>query len=299
MLARFAQGSQMRPAGGSGKASAAGTWPACGLLLALLALASTPALAAPQRIASLNLCTDQLLLMLAERERIVSVTRWAHRPDSSYMVAAARGIPANSGLAEEVVPLSPDLIVTGRFSQGPVANLLRQLGYPVVVTEVPGTLAEGRQAVLEFGALIGAEAAAAALVAAMDARLAAIDAAVAASPARPLAAVYAPNGITAGADTVMHDVVSRAGMRNLAAELGVVGYGQLPLERLIAADPDVVVLDATAAPQGAASMAHRYLQHPALQTLLARAKVVSLPPPLSVCVGPMTIDAIERLVAVR
>lgn len=297
MLARFARGSQMRPAGGDGKL-AAGRWLTLALLTVGLALAA-PALAAPQRIASLNLCTDQLLLMLVERERIVSVSHWAHRPESSYMVAAARGIPANGGLAEEVVPLAPDLIITGRFSQGAVTNLLRQLGYPVVVTEVPRTLAEGRRSVLDFGALVGAEDAAAALVAAMDARLAAIDAVVAADPQRPLAAVYAPNGVTAGAGTVMHDVVSRAGMRNLAAELGVVGYGQLPLERLIAAAPDVVVLDATAAPQAAESMAHRYLRHPALQALLAQARVVTLPPPLSVCVGPMTIDAIERLVAVR
>src|SRR4051812_9008195 len=44
-----------------------------------LALAA-PADAAPRRAASLNLCTDELLLMLGEPGRIVSVTHLAQQP---------------------------------------------------------------------------------------------------------------------------------------------------------------------------------------------------------------------------
>src|SRR3546814_14947848 len=35
--------------------------------------------AAPKRVASLNLCTDQLLLLLAAPEQIVSVTHLSHK----------------------------------------------------------------------------------------------------------------------------------------------------------------------------------------------------------------------------
>jgi iron complex transport system substrate-binding protein len=47
-----------------------------GLLFIVLMLVTAPLLATdkPQRIVSIGLCTDQLLLMLAEREQIASVS---------------------------------------------------------------------------------------------------------------------------------------------------------------------------------------------------------------------------------
>lgn len=265
---------------------------------AIGAAASLPVPSLPQRIASLNLCVDQLLLLLVDRERIVSVTDWSQNPESSYMAAVARGLPINHGLAEEVLPQRPDLILSGPFDDNAVLNMLRQLGYPVAVVGVPRSLVEARTAIREFGAQVGATGAAAQLVASMDRRLAAIDLQVARLGPAPLAAVYAPNGVSAGAGTVMHDILGRAGLRNLAAELGLIGYGQLPLEQLLLARPDFLIFDA-AAPSGGDSLAHRALAHPALAALQAQARVVHLPPPLSVCVGPMTVDAIERLVAAR
>lgn len=262
------------------------------LLLAICALkcgAQTP----PQRIASLNLCTDQLLLMLVPRERIVSVTDWAARPESSYMAAAARGVPSNGGLVEAVLPQHPDLILAGPFSDATLIQLLRKLGYRVEVLDIPQGLDAARHYILHFGELVGETAKARALVADMDARLQRI-----APPAgaAPLAAVYAPNGITVGRGTVLAEIVARAGWRNLGSERNVEGYGQLSLEQLLIAQPQLIVLDVTADDAGD-SLAHGYLSHPALAAL--HAQTVVMPPPLSECVGPMTVDAIELLAARR
>ncbi len=43
-------------------------------LVMMALLAATPAAAQPQRIASMNLCTDQMVLLLADKSRIVSVS---------------------------------------------------------------------------------------------------------------------------------------------------------------------------------------------------------------------------------
>lgn len=259
----------------------------------------------PQRIASLNLCTDQLLLMLVPRARIASVTDWAARPESSYMASAAAGIPVNYALAEGVLPQQPDLIIAGEYNDNAMLHLLRRLGYRVEVVKVPRDLTEARGFILQFGKLVGAEENAHALVDKMDRDLADLEKQVgviqnqAASKMVPLAAVYAPNGMTPGRHTVMTEILRRAGFRNLAAELGIDGYGQIPLERLLDAQPDVLIYEATADNAGGGSIAHTYLQHPALQTLARHAPSVTLPPPLSECVGPMTVAAIERLVDVR
>jgi iron complex transport system substrate-binding protein len=268
-------------------------------------MAAALAHTAPQRIASLNLCTDQLLLMLVPRERIASLTDWAARPESSYMAAAAVGIPVNHGLAEGVLPQQPDLVIAGEYNDTAMLHLLRRLGYRVEVVKVPRNLAEAQAFMLQFGELVGAQERARALVDDLRGQLAALDAEVAAldrnqpASAQPLAAVYAPNGFTPGRDTVMSEILARAGLRNLAAEIGMQGYGQLSLETLLTARPDVLVLEATADTGGGSSIAHSYLQHPVLQGLAQRVPSLTLPPPLSECVGPMTVAAIGRLVELR
>ena len=171
----------------------------------------------PQRIASLNLCTDQMLLMLVPRQRIASLTDWAARPESSYMARAAVGIPANHGEAEGVLPQRPDLVVTGEYNDTAMLHLLRQLGYRVAVVKVPRNLDEARAFILRFGDLVGAETRAQALVDDMRTQLAAIDTEVRAMQRRaesrkqPLAAVYAPNGMTPGRNTIMAEILARAG----------------------------------------------------------------------------------------
>ena len=61
--------------------------------------------AGPQRIVSINLCADQLVLALAERERIASVSEVALDPTVSNVVVRARGLVTNSGRLEEIVRL--------------------------------------------------------------------------------------------------------------------------------------------------------------------------------------------------
>ncbi|HEY5739178.1 MAG TPA: ABC transporter substrate-binding protein, partial [Gammaproteobacteria bacterium] len=53
-------------------------------LLAVCAAANAAA-AGPQRIVSIGLCTDQLLLLIAEREQIASLSNWAVNADMSYL----------------------------------------------------------------------------------------------------------------------------------------------------------------------------------------------------------------------
>lgn len=267
------------------------------LIAACMLRAACATASPPQRIASLNLCTDQLLLMLVPRERIASVTDWAFKPESSYMAAAAQGIPSNSGLVEAVLPQHPDLILAGRFSDATLVQLLRKLGYRVEVVSIPQNLAEARAHILHFGELVGAEAKARALVADMDTRLQRIAPRPIASA--PLAAVYAPNGITVGRGTVLAEIIERAGWRNLGSEQHVQGYAELSLERLLVAQPQLIVLDATADADGGGSLAHGYLAHPALAALAKTAQTVVMPPRLSECVGPMTVDAIELLAALH
>ena len=60
-------------------------------------------MACRQRIVSLNLCADQILVDLVPRERIAAVSHLAADPWSSAVAEKARGIPWTRGKAEEVL----------------------------------------------------------------------------------------------------------------------------------------------------------------------------------------------------
>ena len=79
----------------------------------LVAALAAPAGAAPERIVSINLCTDLLLMLLADPEQIASVSFLASEPQSSAMVAESVAYPANYGRAEEVFLMDPDLVPAG------------------------------------------------------------------------------------------------------------------------------------------------------------------------------------------
>ena len=251
---------------------------------------------APQRIASLNLCTDQLLLMMVPRARIASVSDWATNPESSYMAAAAKGIPNNRGSAEMVLPQNPDLVLAGQYTDVTLLKVLRNLGYRVETVPIPQNIEQTRAHILRFGELVGEPEKAQRIIADMDRRLAHIDAAVANLPHKNLAAAYAPNGLTVGRGAILTQIIERAGWRNLGSELSIRGYASISLEQLLVAQPDLLVLDITATGNDD-SIAHSYLAHPALSTLKKHARSVVISPALSECVGPNTVDAIELLVA--
>ena len=81
------------------------------LLAASLALAA-PADASPRRVASLNLCTDELVLMIADPAQIASVTHLSQSPAETPLWRLARRHARNDGSLLSVAPLRPDLVVT-------------------------------------------------------------------------------------------------------------------------------------------------------------------------------------------
>lgn len=260
-------------------------------------LASTPALAdKPQRIVSIGLCTDQLLLMLADPEQIASVSVWARDSNMSYMIDAVGDIPLNHASIEEIVGFEPDLVVASEFVAWDTVNLLRSLGYPVRQVPVVTSVDQIYDLLDRFGGWIGNRQRARTIIAQMRERLADIETRFATRPSKSVI-IYSPNGYTIGADTLEHDLFVHAGYRNLAAEMGISGFQAISLERLVAADPDVLQIDRNLSRQD--SLATATLSHPVLEKLIRHRENLEIPTRLRICGGPMIVDAIEMMAARR
>lgn len=269
----------------------------------LLCLAVMPAMAQeatraasptakPARIASLNLCGDELLLRLADRDRIASVTFLAADPGSSNVSDLARGLPTNRGLAEEIVPLEPDLVITGAFTTRATSDLLRRLGVPVLELPMPATLDDAYQQIRRVAERIGETERGEEMIARLQAEIAALP--VSQAPERS-AIVLRPNGFTAGKGSLADDLMSRAGLDNLAARLPADKFGQLPLEEVVVAHPDVLVVDTD--PAAPPSLAEGILDHPALRMFSRRGQMLAVPARLWACAGPELAKAAARLSA--
>jgi iron complex transport system substrate-binding protein len=263
-------------------------------LLAVM-LSGLPVIAgadAPRRIVSIGLCPDQLLLMLAEREQIASLSVWAADANMSYMADAIGNIPLNNASVEEVVAFEPDLVLASRFAAWDTARFLRRLGYAVHELPPTDSIADIYTLLREVGALTGNAARAEALVTTMRDDLAGIEQRYAARP-RKSVIVYSPNGFTVGADTLEDDLFRHAGYRNLATEMGIEGYRPIALENLLAANPDVLQIDRDLSRPD--SLATAYVGHPVLERFGADREDLDIPVRLRICGGPMIVEAVEAM----
>lgn len=255
------------------------------LLLATAIATSRAAAEPPRRVVSANLCTDQLAMLIAAPGQLVSVSHVARDPVSSAMAAEAEGFAVNHGTAEEIFLLAPDLVLAGEYL-GPDTRLtLERLGLRVETFRVDASFEDVRANILRMGALLGREARAAELAAGLDAALAPPP-----PGPRPTAALFYANAYTSGAGTLAHEILTQAGLDNLAARQGVSGLARLPLEILALEAPDLLVLGQDYATP---ALAQQVLRHPAARALGAdRAAIADN---LWVCGLPQTVQAVAAL----
>lgn len=249
----------------------------------------------PRRVVSLNPCLDVILVEVADRTQIAALSRYSRDPQGSTIAALARTLPFTHGTTEEVLALRPDLVLTGVPSSQAMLNALKRLELPTAAIAVPETVAASLDQVREVARLVGHPERGQAMVARIEAALEAS----APSPGtrRPSALVFMPGGFVSGPGTLMDDLMRRAGLENAAAGYGLRYSANLPLERVVA-DPPEVLLAAEPYP-GAPSRAERLMSHPALAAVADRMRRAILPERLLFCGGPVLIQTAAALKRAR
>ncbi|MFN0116622.1 MAG: ABC transporter substrate-binding protein [Paracoccaceae bacterium] len=260
------------------------------LAVAILPFAGLLAGAAPARVVSMNVCTDQLAMLIAAPGQLLSVSWLAADPRLSSMAAAAGAIRLNRGDAEDIFLMHPDVVLADEWSDAATVDMLRRLGLRVEEFDPGTSMTTIRGNITRMGAILGREAAAAEVLAGFGARMAALPP-VPAMP--PRAAVYGPNGWTEGPASLAGQILDAAGYQNVAAGLGYGIGGTLPLEVLVMTSPDLVITGERAA---GAARADEVLSHPALAGFTDAALASDA---AWVCPGPFVADAVERLAAAR
>ncbi len=247
----------------------------------------------PKRVVSINLCTDQLAMILAAPRQLHSVSYLATDPRGSAMTEEAKNYQINHGLAEEIYLLQPDLVVAGSFSARTTVDMLRRLGVPVAVFEPAYGLDEVRDRIRQMGEVLGREKASQALIADYDHRLNILRDQ---NEHRPNAALYYANGYTSGNKTLAGQILVAAGFENAAVQAGFSSGGILPLEVLAMLEPEALI---TGQRYPGASRSEEILDHPVVQTLRGDGTNGTISDQDWICGTPYVLRAINELSVLR
>ncbi len=254
----------------------------------------TPAHAAdPPRVASINLCTDQLLMALADPAQIVGLSPYSRDAVRSHAADKAKNYRRLSGEAEDVLMLGPDVVVATPYTKHAIRELLKQQGMRVAEFDVAKSIDDVKDQIRRMGDLVRHPDRAEMQIARLDAAIARARKATARKRYQVLA--LSRRGWVSGADSLASALLSVAGLSNAASDLGIRYGGFAKLETIVAARPDLILISdgsSIAEDQGSA-----LLLHPALEKMYPPSRRIIVPEDLTVCGGPMLADALERLVA--
>jgi len=249
----------------------------------------------PQRVVSLNLCADELLLLLGSPQQIASLTWLVKDPALSWSAQNAAAFPSNRGHVEEILLFEPELVLAGAFTASTTLTLLQRLNIPVLKLSMPTELQQVKAQLRQVATALGRPDVAERVIADMDRRLDKLASAAVMVPGsrRPVAALFQPNGLTATAGSLIDHIFDMAGLTNLAVLRDLPNYGRLPLETLVFDQPDLLVMSDYE--QQLPSLAQALVRHPVLARTFADTRRVVVPAQTWTCAGPNMITAVEIL----
>ncbi|MFC7049980.1 ABC transporter substrate-binding protein [Emcibacter nanhaiensis] len=187
-------------------------------------------------VVSLDYCSDQYVLALADRDQILALSNEARDVHSFYR-EQAEGLPQFRSTLEEILALKPDVVARYWAGSG-FRDYLASNGYYIA----SAGFGYSREALLNnirlFGRALGQEMRAAEKVAELNRRFDRLEN----LPRRSELVLYlTPSGFTAGKGTYVNELLNLAGFRTMADEFGYSGWQQTPLELLTSRKPDLII----------------------------------------------------------
>jgi len=193
---------------------------------------------APERIVSCMPSITEMLFKLDLGKRIVGVTENCNYPPEAKDIAKVGRDQMN---LEKIVSLKPDLVVMLGSAQRSDINRLRSFGLPVFVVN-PKTVRDVMYSMTMLGEVTNREHAAYSVTEDFDRKLGWVSAKVAGKKKpRVFVEVWGRPLMTAAGGTFINDVIEKAGGINIA-KYAKGPYPEYSFEKLIAEDPDVIII---------------------------------------------------------
>lgn len=221
--------------------------------------------APPERIFSVALAIDNILLSFVDSQRVVGVSLFATRPElGSYVADVVQDHMAlvEALNAEQVLAARPDIVLVTSWNDPDAVEQMRRLGVRLYTFTGFETVADALDNIRRVGEIVGEEDKAEAVIEQFYSRYGQIAMKIAGLE-RPRVLAWDDWGTTYGPGMSIHDIIEMAGGRNVAAEHGITGWATIDAETVLQMNPDVLVT-----PTGEA-LVDQFLSDPVLQAVSA------------------------------
>lgn len=202
--------------------------------------------AKPQRIISLTLGTDEILLDLVEPERIAALTYLASDSGISFVTDKSALVKSKirSNSAEEILALKPDLVLIADWWGLDMLQTLRDMGVPVYVYKTPYSVNDIRNTIREVGRVVGEPQRAENVIDVFNDKIINVELKAAKIPQTERKRVVALTGKdgfgTKGG--LYDDMCKYAGVGNCLSEDAGSQFNGLPKERILQLNPDCILV---------------------------------------------------------
>ncbi|MEO7240454.1 MAG: hypothetical protein ABIW16_03560 [Sphingomicrobium sp.] len=237
------------------------------------------ALALAVSAASLNLCTDEYLLLLARPREIASVSFLSQDPLESPLWRNARGHRGNRGSIEQVIAARPNLLLTMGGGGRASSLIARRMGMRTLDLPAPNSLDEVERNLFAVAAALDAPQRARPWVE----RLRAL------RRTAPRAAVDAI-WLGGGGQSLATGSIGAQWMRLAGLEQRALPGARASLEALLLRPPHLIVISDYR--RGQVSRGTRWLDHPIVRKSARTIRTDGRP---WTCMGPLMIGEIARL----
>jgi iron complex transport system substrate-binding protein len=237
--------------------------------------------APPRRVFPANAGVVDFLSVLCPPGRLVGMPAQAlHYARPEVSGPAWQALPRFDGYSAEVVlALEPDLVLTHSWQSPETTARLRESGIPVLVAPLPRSWDEILATLRLLGRILAADEHAARIEEELAQRLERLRGSTR-SDVRALSySNLGAGGTTAGTGTTIDVIFELAGVTNVAAAAGLEGHAALDHERLLAFDPDLIVVAAGDPDQEGDPTSDYLASRPELASLsaLRTGSIVALP----------------------
>jgi iron complex transport system substrate-binding protein len=231
------------------------------------------------KVASLNMCADEYLLLLARPQEIASVSRLSRDPADSSLWRLGQRFPGNRGDLESALKTRPNLLITMGGGGRATSMIAQKMGLKTIDLPFPATIDDVANGMTLVARALGDERRARP----WQMRLARLQRS--APPARD--AIF----LGSGGNSVGPQSVEAEWMRLAGLDQRALPGGRASLE-LLATRPPAVMLR-SAYRRAERSLGQTWLEHPLANPNKSRIFTVDGRP--WTCAGPLMLGEVERL----
>ena len=237
-------------------------------------------------VVSINLCTDRLVLALADARQIVSLSYVA--ADSNSMIkTAASTVKLNHGRLEELLLLDADYFLASDYDDPKLLKRLGEFGKKVRRFKAERTVDQSKANIAMLAEILNQNQKGELMIEKLNQidQLEKIE-------GSPRTLLLGANNYISGRNTLASNVIEIMGYKNIADEANIIDYGRISMEQVVELNPEVIVVSKYS---GDYSRAQSVLQHPVLKDMSRSVKVINVPTREWICGDQALYDAAARL----